>query len=91
MSVRAESKLRFISSNKIDLTTKEPVFEPSIQLEIDGQRIEIMGITDQVPKEWELRGGRRIGTAEPIQSAKASLAKLRHSCDLLIVLAHMPL
>ena len=91
LGVKAESKLRFLSSNIIDLATNEPVFEPSIQLESNGQRIGIVGITDKVPKEWELPGGRRIGTTEPMQTAKESLAKLRHSCDLLIVLAHVPI
>jgi 5'-nucleotidase/UDP-sugar diphosphatase len=93
-------RLAFISANVYDAKTKR-LFAPAyvikrvggmkiLGIDFGGRKIGILGVTnDECFPECRIRGRFPFTVSDPIQAARSVVEKLRHSCDLVIALAHL--
>lgn len=89
LEMQKKSQFAWLSANIIDKTTGKPLFKPTISRQINGRRITILGLTDQLPANSPpLNDQTEIRLWQ--DTLPAIIAKLGKEHDFLILLTNLP-
>lgn len=83
--------LPLVSANVVDADTGRPFFPKSIVVRAGECLVGITGVTAGMGSRWEVTGGGTLAVADPLASAAPVIASLRKQCDLVVLLAAVPL
>jgi hypothetical protein len=86
-ALREGSQLPFLSANIVEQSSGKPHFTPSVKLKAGDLTIGVVGISDRAQSDWNLPGGGKLVTVDPVEAAAPVVAELDKECDLVILLA----
>jgi len=83
--------LPLVSANVVDTGTGKPFFSEALVVRAGESLVGITGVTAGVGSSWETADGGTLAIAEPLASAAPVIDSLHGRCDLVILLAAVPL
>ncbi len=84
-----KAKFPFISANFIDKKTQKPIFKPYVIKEIEGIKIGIFGLLDDLLNHTLQEIQPALTILEPISTSRAMTKALGEYCDLIVLLSQL--
>jgi hypothetical protein len=89
VDIAKKARFPFLSANLADRKSGEVIFKPYVIKEIDGLRIGIFGLLDDLDSQSFEEKETRFVILEPTATAKKITKDLRRECDLIVILSQL--